>query len=169
MKFLDVEGYLWIVSCCSHTSAGILAALPTASTRDLFSKLDAYLSEHYPHASRLERWVALVPTAQDPSLFDQACCGENWALLGDAAGHADPLLAEGIYYAFRSARLAAQALLEGDLTSYDTAWRDTYGHRLTANARRRSDAKRLLGGSSELMGYMLYRYFMEVAAYAQRT
>jgi geranylgeranyl reductase family protein len=37
---------------------------------------------------------------------------ENILLLGDAAGLADPFLGEGIYYAHRSAQLAAQAVIE---------------------------------------------------------
>lgn len=35
----------------------------------------------------------------------------NMALVGDAAGFADPLLGEGIYYSHRSAELAAQAII----------------------------------------------------------
>jgi menaquinone-9 beta-reductase len=41
----------------------------------------------------------------------------NVLLLGDACGLADPLLGEGIYYAHKSARLAAEAILD----SYDDA------------------------------------------------
>jgi flavin-dependent dehydrogenase len=37
---------------------------------------------------------------------------ESILLSGDAAGFADPLLGEGIYYAHKSAQLAAQAILE---------------------------------------------------------
>jgi geranylgeranyl reductase family protein len=36
-------------------------------------------------------------------------------LVGDACGLADPLLGEGIYYAHASARIAAQAIIEGGL------------------------------------------------------
>lgn len=38
--------------------------------------------------------------------------GRNTLLVGDAAGLADPFLGEGIYYAHRSAELAAQAVIE---------------------------------------------------------
>jgi flavin-dependent dehydrogenase len=40
-------------------------------------------------------------------------------LVGDAAGLVDPLSGDGIYEAFVSARLAADAILAGDLGSYD--------------------------------------------------
>ena len=39
-------------------------------------------------------------------------------LVGDAAGLVDPLSGDGIYEAFVSAELAAQAILEGDLAAY---------------------------------------------------
>lgn len=39
-------------------------------------------------------------------------------LVGDAAGLVDPLSGDGIYEAFVSAELAAEAILEGDLTAY---------------------------------------------------
>jgi geranylgeranyl reductase family protein len=42
-------------------------------------------------------------------------------LVGDAAGLVDPLSGDGIYEAFVSARLAAEAILRGDLDGYGTA------------------------------------------------
>jgi len=44
---------------------------------------------------------------------------ENVVLVGDAAGLIDPLSGDGMYEAFVSARLAADAILSGDLTSYE--------------------------------------------------
>ena len=41
------------------------------------------------------------------------------ALLGDAAGLVDPLSGDGIYEAFLSAKLSVQAVLAGDLETYD--------------------------------------------------
>ena len=37
--------------------------------------------------------------------------GEGWMAVGDAAGLVDPITGEGLYYAIRSADLAARALL----------------------------------------------------------
>jgi flavin-dependent dehydrogenase len=37
--------------------------------------------------------------------------GEGWLAVGDAAGLVDPITGEGLYYALRSADLAARALL----------------------------------------------------------
>jgi flavin-dependent dehydrogenase len=56
--------------------------------------------------------------------------GEGWALLGDAAGFADPVTGEGIYYALRSAELFADAYLEGTPQDYETRWRKDFGGEL---------------------------------------
>jgi geranylgeranyl reductase family protein len=52
--------------------------------------------------------------------------GGRLLLVGDACGLADPLLGEGIYYAHRSAQLAAQAILESDrhFENVDIKYRD---------------------------------------------
>jgi flavin-dependent dehydrogenase len=41
-------------------------------------------------------------------------------LVGDAAGLIDPLSGDGMYEAFVSAKLAAQAVLDGDLAGYES-------------------------------------------------
>ena len=45
--------------------------------------------------------------------------GDGWMAVGDSAGLVDPLTGEGLYYAMRSADLAARALLAevGDLAA----------------------------------------------------
>jgi flavin-dependent dehydrogenase len=58
-------------------------------------------------------------------------------LLGDAAGFADPVTGEGIYYALRSAELLAQARLSGDLRSYEQLWRADFGAELRRAAQMR--------------------------------
>ena len=54
------------------------------------------------------------------------------ALLGDAAGLVYPLSGDGIYEAFLSAKLATDALLAGDLESYDAALRSRLSSQLAA-------------------------------------
>jgi geranylgeranyl reductase family protein len=54
------------------------------------------------------------------------------ALLGDAAGLVDPLSGDGIYEAFLSARLAAGAVLAGDLSQYELELRRTLASQLAA-------------------------------------
>jgi geranylgeranyl reductase family protein len=54
-------------------------------------------------------------------------------LVGDAAGLVDPLSGDGIYEAFVSAELAAQAILEGDLDAYAGRLAATLDHHASAS------------------------------------
>ena len=57
-------------------------------------------------------YAACIPCLSRDVLMNQTVCGKGWALLGDAAGFADGITAEGIYYAFRSAELLCRILPE---------------------------------------------------------
>src|SRR5205807_800061 len=48
---------------------------------------------------KAERYAAPIPGLAPPTWDTRKACGEGWALLGDAAGFADPVTGEGIYYA----------------------------------------------------------------------
>jgi flavin-dependent dehydrogenase len=63
-------------------------------------------------------------------------------LVGDAAGLVDPLSGDGIYEAFASARLAAEAILAGDLDGYAAALSRALDHHARASwsAKRALDA-----------------------------
>ncbi len=77
-----------------------------------------------------ERYAARIPGLA-PETFDaRRAAGADWALLGDAAGFADPVTGEGIYYALRSAELFAEGYLAGDVASYDEKWRADFGREL---------------------------------------
>jgi flavin-dependent dehydrogenase len=68
-------------------------------------------------------------------------------LLGDAAGFADPVTGEGIYYALRSAELFADAYLSGQTETYEARWRADFGRELRRAARMRARFYgRFLGG-----------------------
>ena len=54
-------------------------------------------------------------------------CGIDWALLGDAAGFADPITAEGIYFSLRSAEILGESLSNGNPLGYENAWRNDFG------------------------------------------
>jgi flavin-dependent dehydrogenase len=61
--------------------------------------------------STAERYAARIPGLAAETWDQRTTCGDDWALLGDAAGFADPVTGEGIYYALRSAELLAPAYL----------------------------------------------------------
>lgn len=89
-----------------------------------------------------ERYAARIPGLAPETLDARRAAGEDWALLGDAAGFADPVTGEGIFYALRSAELFAEAFLRGDVAAYDEAWRGDFGREL----RRASQMRRRFYG-----------------------
>jgi geranylgeranyl reductase family protein len=90
-----------------------------------------------------ERYAARIPGLADQTWDKRRACGEDWALLGDAAGFADPVTGEGIYYALRSAELFAEAFLEGRPEEYEERWRKDFGGEL----RRASQMRRRFYGN----------------------
>jgi geranylgeranyl reductase family protein len=93
--------------------------------------------------STAERYAARIPGLADETWDKRRACGEGWALLGDAAGFADPVTGEGIYYALRSAELFAAAFLEGRAEEYEQRWRQDFGGEL----RRASQIRRRFYGN----------------------
>lgn len=90
-----------------------------------------------------ERYAARIPGLTVVSWDTRRACGEGWALLGDAAGFADPVTGEGIYYAMRSAELFAEAYLVGTPAEYESRWRKDFGGEL----RRASQMRRRFYGN----------------------
>ena len=90
-----------------------------------------------------ERYAARIPGLADQTWDKRSACGEGWALLGDAAGFADPVTGEGIYYALRSAELFAEAFLAGRPEEYEKRWREGFGGEL----RRASQMRRRFYGN----------------------
>jgi geranylgeranyl reductase family protein len=90
-----------------------------------------------------ERYAARIPGLADETWDKRRACGEGWAVLGDAAGFADPVTGEGIYYALRSAELFAETFLEGCPEEYEKRWREDFGGEL----RRASQMRRRFYGN----------------------
>jgi geranylgeranyl reductase family protein len=156
-KFLDIQGYIWVYSRVDHASAGIGARLGSISGRDLFRKLDGFLAENFQRFYIKTKYSALVPTASNERFFDLPCCGDHWLLVGDAAGHVDAIVGEGIYYALESAKIAARAITTGDIRSYDTLWRNRYGDALKQRASFKKTLSHLVQNfDPEISGAMMY-------------
>jgi flavin-dependent dehydrogenase len=89
-----------------------------------------------PAAQNLTFFGAKIPTLDLASWRDLKTIGGGWALIGDAAGFADPITGEGIYYSFKSADLLADALLlahndfDRAAATYESRWRDAFGRDL---------------------------------------
>jgi flavin-dependent dehydrogenase len=141
-------GYAWAFPRLDHISFGIATAQDAfehkALDRMLWDFMVGYYREREKEGTSLngeggveerlrasaERYAARIPGLA-PETFDaRRAAGDDWALLGDAAGFADPVTGEGIYYALRSAELFAECYLAGDVKAYESRWRADFGGEL---------------------------------------
>ena len=115
------HGYGWVFPKSDHFSVGIFRAYPDKGVgmKDTLSRFIA--SQPVLHdCQTLSLRGQLIPLG---GLFSSLNKGRI-LLLGDAANLADPWLGEGIYYAIRSARIAAEEIIHflkgnlADLSSY---------------------------------------------------
>ncbi|MFN2598174.1 MAG: hypothetical protein ABR563_13425, partial [Pyrinomonadaceae bacterium] len=87
----------------------------------------------------VDAYAARIPGLAPATWDARRVGGDDWALLGDAAGFADPVTGEGIYYALRSAEIFARSLLEGRVETYERRCRADFIRELrrAAEMRRR--------------------------------
>jgi geranylgeranyl reductase family protein len=134
-------GYAWAFPRLDHISFGIATAQDAFDHKALDRMLWDFMVEYYrtrvdageveKHLRGVaERYAARIPGLAPQTFERRRVAEEDWALLGDAAGFADPVTGEGIYYAFRSAELFAEAFLKNDVTSYEKKWRADFGGEL---------------------------------------
>jgi len=114
LKFYEgLAGYLWDFPRPGHRSVGIGVPNGTWARPLLDAEIDAYRDSSHPGCVDPDRAGAVIGTAQLGHGDFSQIAGENYALLGDAAGFADPLTGEGIQNALRSAGLLAAAWDQG--------------------------------------------------------
>jgi flavin-dependent dehydrogenase len=142
----DFTGYLWAFPRPGVMNFGVASKLGERTSDELRTLLTNFVSDFYggrmPDSERVSFFGAKIPTLDQASWQDLQTTGDGWALIGDAAGFADPITGEGIYYAFKSADLFADALRNLRSTnsvksvyqraadSYDAMWRDAFGRDL---------------------------------------
>jgi geranylgeranyl reductase family protein len=152
-------GYAWAFPRLDHISFGIATAQDAFDHKALDRMLWDFMVEYYRARARAfegdddeverrlrgvaDRYAARIPGLAPKTFERRRAAGTDWALLGDAAGFADPVTGEGIYYALRSAELFAEAFARGDVASYDESWRADFGREL----RRASQMRRRFYGS----------------------
>jgi len=103
-------GYLWDFPRLDHRSVGIEVDAGTWRRPELDGRIDEYHQASAGQATAsLTRAGAVIGTAQHGHGDFSRIAGPGFALLGDAAGFADPFTGEGIRNALRSAQLLAEA------------------------------------------------------------
>jgi len=135
-KYVRNGGFVWFFPKGDRVNVGI-GSLDTG--KKLAHALNTFIASH-PSGKRLKSlsgrpYAHLVPAVWREQFFDSPCAGEDWAVLGDAAAHVNPINGAGIYYAMKDGVLCASAFLHGDLASYDELWRREYGDELYYGAR----------------------------------
>jgi len=130
IKFLHTKkGYIWIIPRGEDTSIGIGNA-EICQPHELRKELDAFVSEFCPHADKISEWTALIPNIKDVKTFRTPIASSNWILIGDAAGHVDPITGSGIIYALLDGELAAEVIIEKHPEMFNRMWIKKYGRTL---------------------------------------
>jgi geranylgeranyl reductase family protein len=150
-------GYAWAFPRPDHISFGIATTQDAFEHQPLDDLLWQFMIGYYGNAKTFwsdhdneqtarvrthlentaERYAARIPGLADKTWDTRKTCGTDWALLGDAAGFADPVTGEGIYYALRSAQLFAECYLTSSVTEYESTWREDFGAELRRAAQMR--------------------------------
>jgi geranylgeranyl reductase family protein len=111
IQFLpNLEGYIWVFPRCGHLSVGICGKGEPAQA--LRGRLERYMAEKGLPVKGSTFYSHLLPSLETASWKKNRVAGDRWIAVGDAAGLVDPITGEGLYYAVRSADLAAKALLQ---------------------------------------------------------
>lgn len=146
IKFLNKSGYIWAFQRDNHTSLGI--GTEFKENEEIEKELDYFIKTNIPNIKIISKWAAIVPMIKNLKTFEIPVAGDNWILIGDAAGHVDPVIGEGIPYALWSGELAAKAIIEGEPKKFDELWRKEYGTKLIEGSKMRD---------------MIYnKYFLEI-------
>ena len=152
-------GYAWAFPRPDHISFGIATTQDTFEHQPLDDLLWQFMVGYYQQCegekvkfwqtdttntriqahvrATAERYAARIPGLAAQTWDNRKACGDDWALLGDAAGFADPVTGEGIYYALRSAELFADVYLRGVPQAYEESWRADFGAELRRAAQMR--------------------------------
>jgi geranylgeranyl reductase family protein len=110
IQFLQgLQGYIWVFPRCGHLSVGICGKGEPAHA--LRTRLERYMAEKGISSKGAAFYSHVLPALETRGWKKNRVAGEGWMAVGDAAGLVDPITGEGLYYAIRSADLAANALL----------------------------------------------------------
>src|SRR6266576_1912631 len=116
-------GYAWVFPKTAHLSVGVLTTHRGAI--NLHGQLEQYLRVIGLAPQSMERHGFVIPVRPRAGPLAR----ERMLLVGDAAGFADPVTAEGISFAAQSGKLAADAIVASELdpprarAAYHTALR----------------------------------------------
>jgi geranylgeranyl reductase family protein len=136
IKFLgEIPGYIWVFPGKNCSNVGIGSELKYGNALKVI--LDDFINSYHPQIRIFSKYSAMLPSARNPEFFYLPCAGRNWILVGDAAGHVDPISGGGILYALWGGKLAARAIKDKNPKSYDSLWRDEFGKNLEERCKKK--------------------------------
>jgi len=127
IKFLpSYKGYVWIIPRKENASVGGGTA-EIHRFPEVKREIEAFIKNYCPQAQKIARWTTLIPNIKDTKTLRIPVTGKNWILIGDAAGHVNPINGAGIIYAMYDGELAAEVIAEGHPERFYKLWHETYG------------------------------------------
>jgi geranylgeranyl reductase family protein len=108
----DFEGYIWSFPRPNHISFGLITrSIPGWTGRAKMLLSNFILADLGADVlEQAEFYSAPVPCLGPSAWKTNQIAGNRWALVGDAAGLADPITGEGIYFALKSAEILADTI-----------------------------------------------------------
>ena len=125
----EKKGYMWIIPRGEDTSIGI-GSSEIWRYPEIKNELTEFTRKFCPQAEKISQWTTLIPNVKDTKTLRTPIAGSNWIVIGDAAGHVDPITGSGIVYALLDGELAAKAIAEGNPERFNNSWIETYGQQL---------------------------------------
>lgn len=123
-------GWIWFIPLSpTRTSIGFIVLADYYKQRGI-SPEEMY-SEALAKEPNLQKLLrnarrdGTVRTTKDWSFYSNRIAGDNWYIVGEAAGFADPILAGGLTLAHTGARQCAYCILESDRDPSATKWLKT--------------------------------------------
>jgi flavin-dependent dehydrogenase len=142
------DGYIWSFPRPNHISFGLVTRTEPGWTARAKMLLSNFIEAELGSGAieNAEFYSAPIPCLTPRAWEKNVIAGKRWALLGDAAGLADPITGEGIYFALRSAEILANSIDAPE--QYQSRIMADFGRELARAARmyRRFYRGRFLGG-----------------------
>ena len=115
---VNPPGYFWSFPRPDHLAIGVCAQADRTGLSVLRRSVTDWMEQTgIANNARLEAYSWPIPSLSAAELGQQCVAGDRWMLVGDAAGFVDPLTREGIFFALRSGRHAAEAALRDGAAS----------------------------------------------------
>lgn len=128
-------GWIWFIPVTpTRTSIGLVCPA------EYYKKLGKRPEDLYAEAVRADPRIAAllekakpegsVRATKDWSFVAKRMVGENWFLVGESAGFADPILSSGMTITMMAAKECAYSIIELDRGKYEAEWlKRVFGHR----------------------------------------